>query len=332
MKKEILYEFAYSNIQNKIIHISEVEKKLNGERCDCICPICGSPMIAKIGEIRRRHFAHKLNIKDCTPEYANETALHKIAKEIIKKYNFINLPELYLNGKDDPGCNKEDENQLKKFKCFDKYEFSYTTVRCEEKEDDFIPDLILENAKKKLYVEIAVTHKVDYCKYEKIKKRGISCIEINIENYCKNGEFKLDKFEKDLIYFTGLKKWIYCADEDKYLRELKHRNEFLQNEYLKNNTKAKMEFSKGTGLKGINPERKGIIFCSSLEEIKNNISGKQQVCDAKGNRFLQCKICGKIDNADEFYNYGGDGYGINQGECTSCQRKRRQKNQNNVES
>lgn len=55
-------------------HIIEVP---NGLACQCICPGCGSPLIARQGNIKWC-FAHSVN-NDCN----GETALHKAAKQIL---------------------------------------------------------------------------------------------------------------------------------------------------------------------------------------------------------------------------------------------------------
>ena len=44
--KEVLYEFAYSNIENREVHISEIANSKNGEKCLCICAYCCAPMLA----------------------------------------------------------------------------------------------------------------------------------------------------------------------------------------------------------------------------------------------------------------------------------------------
>lgn len=39
----------------------------------------------------------------------------------------------------------------------------------------------------------------------------------------------------------------------------------------------------------------------------------------KGQRMVKCKVCGKIDNAENFSCYGGVGQ-LNKGTCTACAR------------
>jgi hypothetical protein len=57
--------------------IDEVEQ---GLACNCECPECGSPLIARKGAVRVHHFAHQG--ESCTT--GAETALHRMAKEIVR--------------------------------------------------------------------------------------------------------------------------------------------------------------------------------------------------------------------------------------------------------
>ena len=62
--------------ENKIVHISEV---VSGKACNCTCPSCNTPLVAKKGNVKVPHFAHQ-STETC--EYGYETSLHMAAKEI----------------------------------------------------------------------------------------------------------------------------------------------------------------------------------------------------------------------------------------------------------
>src|SRR5688572_18343649 len=68
-------------------HISEVETGTTG----LLCPDCRTPLIARKGEIRQPHFAHKSG-EDCRT--AGETVLHFLAKEIIATGGELHLPSV----------------------------------------------------------------------------------------------------------------------------------------------------------------------------------------------------------------------------------------------
>lgn len=326
MSKKVLYEFAYSNLENREVHISEIASSKNGEKCRCVCPYCGAPMLAKIGEIRQKHFSHKYYGEYCTPKHANETALHKLAKRTFEKYSYIELPSFYINGDSDPNCNKNDEKQLEKYKCFDGYLFYYDNVNVEENIGNIIPDIILSSNMGSLFVEIAVTHKVDNIKKEKIKEKNISCIEINLKEFYNCTDFNLEKFEKELILNTRLKRWIFNKKEGEFLSGLITRNKNLQKEFLiKNQEKIFIKREKFLALSGEFKygDNVGLITCDSEEEIRKNISGTKQVRDGAGNRMVMCIKCGKIDRASNFQYYGTPS--VNEGLCSKCAKEERQK-------
>lgn len=51
-----LIPFGEQTATGDLVDVGEVEK---GERCNCICPSCKTPLIARKGEIKEWHFAHK---------------------------------------------------------------------------------------------------------------------------------------------------------------------------------------------------------------------------------------------------------------------------------
>jgi len=65
----------YAEKNGRLIHISQVER---GLACQCVCPVCKMPVIARKGEKRRHHFSH-YSSDACSAE----TVLHHIAKILI---------------------------------------------------------------------------------------------------------------------------------------------------------------------------------------------------------------------------------------------------------
>ncbi|HVU13267.1 MAG TPA: competence protein CoiA family protein, partial [Phototrophicaceae bacterium] len=70
----------------QLFHVSEVE---SGLACNCFCPACGQPLVARKGAKVTHHFAH---YKAETCEHAVETALHLAAKDILFKEKQIRIP------------------------------------------------------------------------------------------------------------------------------------------------------------------------------------------------------------------------------------------------
>jgi len=91
---EILYGVRKSD--GKVISISEIlslpdPNVMRGAKCDCVCPHpnCRRPLFARLGRGvenggNEPHFSHQPGIDGvCDIAYANESALHMMAKEII---------------------------------------------------------------------------------------------------------------------------------------------------------------------------------------------------------------------------------------------------------
>lgn len=167
------------------------------------CIICGEPLIAKMGNIKVHHFAHKSNVA-CD----GETYLHQLAKQLIKEKYLSNNPfTISLNAfshcserskcpfYNSDECKKEaiKNEDLHKYydSCSDETNvYTYTDVNgkkrasVKEKEncERYVADLLLWNSKKlerePISIEINVNHP---CETEKINS-GLKIIEIKIKN------------------------------------------------------------------------------------------------------------------------------------------------------
>ncbi len=79
--------FAKHIESGKLTSIEDVE---SGENCKCICLYCETALIAKKGEIKRHHFAHK-NKKECA--YGFALALHERVQQVLSNTSEIAIPE-----------------------------------------------------------------------------------------------------------------------------------------------------------------------------------------------------------------------------------------------
>lgn len=161
---EVSLPYALKN--NKLVHISEVEA---GLCCDCFCPCCQSRLVARKGGEKRHHFAHYSN-EACSGGL--ETAAHLLAKEVLSKAAYIVLPpvELYF------------ETGRRMLRLADARKYKIDRVRVENSIEDIRPDLILTIGGRDLIVEVFVTHKVDDEKVGRIKRLGVSAIEIDLSH------------------------------------------------------------------------------------------------------------------------------------------------------
>jgi len=190
----------------KLYEPSQVQR---GKACNCICPSCNKPLIAKQGGDRKDHFSHAMN-NSC--QTGRETAIHLAAKQIILETKAVYLPPLQIEGNSKKyGVVTFDEIILEK------------AIPSLTEQMIIIPDITAtlkrENDAKNLYIEIAVTHFSEEKKINALKNNKFSSIEIDlsslynedhvdfeaIKNIIKNGEHttwiynQRDKIEKEII-------------------------------------------------------------------------------------------------------------------------------------
>lgn len=272
----------------KLVEISQVPKGLD---CGCICPSCGSKLIAKKGNKRKHHFSH-YKVREC--EGYLETVLHLTAKEILLNSREIVLP--IYNVRDGDYSNDRS--------------FSYRGVIAEKKVEDIIPDIQLEfNNGNKVFVEIRVTHEVDDIKLEKLRNIGISTLEIDLSTLKFEDEvFELKDLEKVILEENDLKKWVYDRQEKKnkakrkkYLEDLRiaeERRKVKEKEEGERKRKYRMEeYHKGhsSGYLWLNEDESlgGYVFYEEKEypvRFKETYSIKPNA----PKYIMSCKAIGKI--------------------------------------
>jgi hypothetical protein len=196
--------FALRN--NELIHI---EKAIRGESGYCCCK-CKEELIVRDGEKNIKHFSHK---QDSNCKGGLETSIHLFAKKILEMNKKIRLPNIDIN----------------RLNQGDWYEFD--EVKCEEFFEDIKPDITTYKNGQKLFIEIAVTHRIEESKKSKIREKiKIPTIEIYLENVVNDEEKLTDR----IINSLDRKEWIYY-DNYKFneeINDLKKEISRLENEKL----------------------------------------------------------------------------------------------------
>lgn len=184
-----------------ITNIADVER---GLACDCICSACGEKLVAKKGAKMMHHFAHYAGH---TCEYGYESSLHLMAKEILSNAKRIMIPTVYLHF---PNSYKDDV-----LLC-DAKEIVIDKVELEKRLGNIIPDVVVYAGKKKLLVEIYVTHCIDDEKLSKLRSADLSTIEIDLSK--KENTTTVDELREILLGDNNLKTWKYNSLTNKYLQ------------------------------------------------------------------------------------------------------------------
>ena len=168
----------------KLIYI---EDAIKGIKCDCVCPACKQPLIAKnAGKKNTHHFAHQ-SVVEC--EHGYQSALHYMAKDFFLELQFLTFIK---NGKP--------------------VQYKIDSVELECKIDEIIPDILIICDGKRFIVEIYVTHALDDIKKQKIQDMRISAIEIDL------ARFHHEMINKDILKTEITNpynfSWLYDTDVD----------------------------------------------------------------------------------------------------------------------
>lgn len=158
-------------------HVRDVAPGLD---CRCVCPACGTALVARKGRDNAHHFGH-LGSRDEAPcRVGPETALHLFAKEILAERLEMRLPERVLVVDDDREliCNGGT------------YRFDAATL--EKHLGDMVPDVVVRRGDRELLVEFKVTHPCGEDKLTKIRERDLAVVEIDLSGLPRN-------FDKDGI-------------------------------------------------------------------------------------------------------------------------------------
>lgn len=185
-----------------------------GLRCGCVCPGCGTLLIAKhaLGGPITPHFAHASSAP-CRGSL--ESALHLAAKQLIEERRVLYLPPLVVvveaAGQLTPVLQRS--ALLRQGGVA-----SLATVRTEQSLGAIRPDLVVTHQGGELLVEVAYTHFVDDVKLQRIKNLGIGALEVDISDL-KTLDF--ESLSSRLFGATPHSAWLFHPDSAAKEEELR---------------------------------------------------------------------------------------------------------------
>ena len=142
-----------------------IENADNGKGCNCYCIECDSPLIAKQGDDRAKHFAHDFSNGKVMCKWSGETELHLRVKDYLEKSPSLLIPI---------GINNPTIQSL-----------PIDDVQLEMRHDPTrrIPDVTILSNGEKILVEIAVTHFCDKNKISEYKSNNVNTIELDFSRF-----------------------------------------------------------------------------------------------------------------------------------------------------
>jgi len=167
----------------EVLHIDSAK---NGMRCECTCLGCGTRLMAVQGAKRDWHFRHAND--DSTCEGRQETALHRYAKQLVAECKQLTLPEVQVAGhtlrppRDVSGWKSSTQ------------EHSFHGLWL---------DVLLHDGLRDLAVEIAVTHRSDRQKLERLRQMDMMAVEIKLPR----DALSLSKEKLDRLILTSAERY-----------------------------------------------------------------------------------------------------------------------------
>lgn len=195
-------ELVYGEARDgRMAHISTV---LSGAACDCVCPACRAPLVAKKGPEKAHHFSHASKTS-CSS--APETALHRVAKEIISDQLRLFLPELKVS--------LEGKSKV----IWQARQVHFERAVAEDKSlKTIVPDLVLWASERSVIVEIRVTHPCTPEKLAHLRKRGLAALEIDLSGVARDAERALII---EAVIESAPRRWVFNPKYERKLSEMR---------------------------------------------------------------------------------------------------------------
>lgn len=76
----------------ELIVISDLTAAEKGAKCNCVCPSCDAPFLARMGDVRQHHFAH--SGEGCDAVNAYLAGLYILLQEYLTSSNALQLPPI----------------------------------------------------------------------------------------------------------------------------------------------------------------------------------------------------------------------------------------------
>lgn len=188
-------ELVYGiDLAGRIRHISEVKR---GYACGCVCPACGVELIGKKGDDKAHHFGHRASFS-CAG--APETALHRLAKEIVATELRLFVPEVKAVFR---GMSKS----IHDGKVVD----LDTAVEEARNLRGLVPDILVARNGRHLLVEIYVTHACDELKLGMLRDNGVAAVEIDLSRFPRDAPRSA---VRDAVIEQAGRKWLYHPEID----------------------------------------------------------------------------------------------------------------------
>jgi competence protein CoiA len=198
--KSLLQSFAL----DKNGQMRSVDEVARGLACDCTCPHCGEPVIARQGDIREWHFAHASGT-EC--DQAAESALHFAAKQLLLETGGITLPEAIIHSNVTLPDGRTGHGSAGRPPVW----IDFDAVEAEKKIGNIRPDIYATIGPTIMLIEVAVTHFADEQKRRELIALKAPAVEIDLAGLARE-KWDWDSLREAVIDGVDCKEWIHILD------------------------------------------------------------------------------------------------------------------------
>ena len=144
-KLSLLQSFA----MDKTGRIRSIDEVNRGLACECVCPCCEEPVLARQGDVREWHFAHASGA-EC--DGGAEGALHAAAKQVLLESGGMAIPERRVTA----SASLPDGRHATASAVRPEAWIDFGTIEAEKKIGEVRPDIIATVGAEVIFIEIAV--------------------------------------------------------------------------------------------------------------------------------------------------------------------------------
>jgi len=199
MSAALLLPFAKRLSDEKFVSPDEVPR---GQACNCVCPGCEHPVVAKQGTEKAWHFAH-MKASDCANAY--EKSVHELAKQLIRERKLLRVPAFAVRQTawDAFGTPISAEEIV-----FESKLVSLDTCVAGKVLGEVSPDLVGAVGDREILVEITVFHRLMPEKRDRLLQTGKAVVEIDLGVF-KSVQASRELLEHELFGNHLNRRWIY---------------------------------------------------------------------------------------------------------------------------
>lgn len=247
------YVYGISKIDGRIVSIYDIPNEQVGLKCACKCPTCQRDFEAcSLNGSVSRYFRHssdkKLGVGGvgvCDAYSTNESALHLMAKEIIKEEQTLLVPPKYISVLS-AGINYLPrfilENISQEYEYQGAENLKCSSVELEKQLTGFRPDVWLDTSCGEVLIEIVVTNKIKNIKSEKIEKYNAPVLKIDLSSFVESPVSR-NRLREIIVEKVDFKSWIYYPVSGEALKTARkyYENLSVVQEYLEDKEKKRKE-------------------------------------------------------------------------------------------